>query len=30
MKNPGDIDTITNELTSILLKKQQEAGALGI
>ena len=23
MKNPGDIDTITNELTAILLKKQQ-------
>ena len=30
MKNPGDIDTITNELTAILLKKQQDYGPLNI
>ena len=30
MKNPGDIDTITNELTTILLKKQQDYGPLNI
>ena len=30
MKNPGDIDTITNELTSILRKKQQDYGPLNI
>jgi hypothetical protein len=30
MKNPSDIDTITNELTTILLKKQQDYGPLNI
>ena len=30
MKNPGDIDTITNELTALLLKKQQDYGPLNI
>jgi len=30
MKNPGDIDTITNELTAILLKKQQDYGPFNI
>ena len=30
MKNPGDIDTITNELTAILLKKQEDYGPFNI
>ena len=30
MKNPSDIDTITKELTAILLKKQQDYGPLNI
>jgi hypothetical protein len=30
MKNPGDVDTITNELTAILLKKQQDYGSFNI
>jgi hypothetical protein len=30
MKNPGDVDTITNELTAILLKKQQDYGPFNI
>jgi len=30
MKNPSDVDTITNELTAILLKKQQDYGPFNI
>lgn len=30
MKNPGDVNTITNELITILLKKQQDYGPLNI
>jgi len=30
MKNPGDIDTITNQLTALLLKKQEDYGPLNI
>jgi len=30
LKNPGDIDTITNQLTALLLKKQEDYGPLNI
>lgn len=30
MKNPGDVDTIVNQLIDILLKKQQDYGPLNI
>lgn len=30
MKNPSDVDTIVNQLTAILLKKQQDYGPFNI
>ena len=30
MKNPSDVDAIVNQLTAILLKKQQDYGPLNI